>query len=103
MLLTKVLVLCNYAGEMLPWPRAGSAGWQRAGHPEHGNAGHGLLLHQVPCLCGIFLLVAWEESDLRGQLSVVSRNCPHTLRTAVPSPQSRIRHPKGRYNNPAAE
>lgn len=54
-------------------------------------------------MCGIFLLVAWEESDLRGQLSVVSRNCPHTLRTAVPSPQSRIRHPKGRYNNPAAE
>lgn len=49
------------------------------------------------------LLVAWEESDLRGQVSVVGRNCPHTPRTAVPSPQSRTGHPEGSYNSPAAE
>lgn len=62
-------------------------------------------LSSIRCLSCVasVLLVAWEESSLRGQVGVVSRSCPHTPRTAVPRSQSRIRHPEGSYNNPAAE
>lgn len=65
--------------------------------PRAGSAGLGLVLHQVPHRVAFVLLVAWEELELRGQVGVVSRNYPHTPRTAVPTPQS-----KGELQQPSS-